>query len=294
MPLTHFRFIRGAFQVAGFKPDGDSVRFLAPGEPFQDLYNVHKADLTKGCFQLRLEGIDAPETHYGAEHQPLGDEARDHLMHLLGAGELVLESQRVLRCANDRIPGAILTRSFDAHGRPISYALVGDDIPGHADGSVVEVDETLLTRTLNARMVAAGFAYPLLYTSTPMAHRSVLRKLAKAARDERLGVWRHDVSKEFRLRGRESIAGHFPGEAAGADGPWLIYPKFFRRCIDYLRQVAAGQFAGDFPAWLAAAGRENDSVVLRDLELRMSTLFEQRNSRIRCQADVLDMVFVEK
>jgi len=30
--------------------------------------------------QLRLEGIDTPETHYGPHAQPLGDRARDWLL----------------------------------------------------------------------------------------------------------------------------------------------------------------------------------------------------------------------
>ncbi|MBL9007190.1 MAG: thermonuclease family protein [Myxococcales bacterium] len=295
MPHSFYRLIRGSFQIAGFKPDGDSIRFAASVEPFRDLYGAYKADFTKGSFQLRLEGIDAPETHYGSDVQPMGDEARDHLVHLLGTGEVEFSGQRVVKGRNDQIPGAILTRSFDSHGRPISYALVGEDVPSTGDGDAVRVDEALLAKTLNARMVAAGFAYPLLYTSTPAPHRAVLCQLAEAARRRAFGIWQHDCSREFRLQGRESIAGRHQPERPPEEHPSLIYPKFFRRCIDYFRQTATGAASGrDFPDWLAASERENDTVVVKGMELRLSALFEQKNSRVRCQADVFDMVFVEK
>lgn len=294
MPLTHFRLIHGTFQVTGFKPDGDSVRFVAAPQHFRDLYGAYKADLSKGSLQLRLEGIDAPETHYGSEFQPLGHEARDHLLHLLGIRDVEFSGQRVLRGSVDLIPGAILTRSFDSHGRPISYALVGADIPDGADGATVRVDEDLLARTLNAKMVAAGFAYPLLYTSTPAPHREFLSQTALAARRKGFGIWQHDSSREFRVLGRESIAGKLRTEPGSEEGAVLIYPKFFRRCVDYFRQMQGAAVRIDFPRWLAENERENDAVVVQGMELRLSALFEQCNSRVRCQADLLDMVFVEK
>ena len=38
--------------------------------------------------RLRLEGVDAPELHYGTAAQPLGREARDQLLAWLGFTEL--------------------------------------------------------------------------------------------------------------------------------------------------------------------------------------------------------------
>jgi endonuclease YncB( thermonuclease family) len=64
MPLT---VIKGRFRVAGAAPDGDSARFY-PEDP--DAFA--KAGLrvranAKGGVQLRLDGIDALETHYRSQ-----------------------------------------------------------------------------------------------------------------------------------------------------------------------------------------------------------------------------------
>lgn len=60
--------IAGMFTIRGAQPDGDSIRFT-PDEPTQwDLItgpNRVKRNST-GAAQLRLDAIDALETHYGA------------------------------------------------------------------------------------------------------------------------------------------------------------------------------------------------------------------------------------
>jgi len=285
MSLANFRVIKGRFHIRGFKPDGDSVRFIAANPTlFQGLHREYKNNSPAGDFQLRLEGIDAPETHYGPECQPYGDTARDRLLVLLGFSKIERAAEKIVNCSPDTIPGAILTKGFDPHGRPISYALLGD-APGLVDGGDIIVPVELLAQSLNAAMIQEGFAYPLLYTSTPATHRDWLRERAAAARSQKLGVWATDSSREFVLIDRSSVC-----TATGT----LIYPKFFRRSIDYLRQLASGEFHGDFAQWLGATQSENDLVVLNRLEVPLSQLFQQRNSRISCQADILDMVFVEK
>lgn len=285
MSLAGFRVIKGRFHIRGFKPDGDSVRFSADRkELFVGLRRDYKSISTTGDFQLRLEGIDAPETHYGLECQPFGVLARDRLLALLGFTDIKHLEEKVISCEPELVPGAVLTQGFDLHGRPISYALLGEQ-PDLVDGTDMLVGVELLGRTLNAQMIQQGFAYPLLYTSTPTTHRDWLRDQALAARERKLGVWAVDSSREFKLLDRTSICA-----TTGA----LIYPKFFRRSIDYLRQTGSGQFGGDFAAWLSATPHENDLVVINRLEVPLSQLFEQRNSKITCQADLLDMIFVEK
>jgi hypothetical protein len=285
MSLAFFRVLKGHFHVCGFKPDGDSVRFAANNPAlFQGLHREHLSRSPTGEYQLRLEGIDAPETHFGVESQPHGDASRDRLLSLLGVAVLERAEQKILRSNPERVPGAILTKGFDPHGRPISYALLGD-APDLVEGSEIEVPLELLARTINAQMVVEGFAYPLLYTSTPAIHREWLRQQALAARAQQLGVWAVDSSTMFRFVDRTSVC--HPGGA-------LIYPKFFRRCVEYLRQRTLGEVHVDFTEWLAAAQRENDLVVVNKLEIPLSQMFRRANAKIVCQADVLDMVFVEK
>ena len=285
MSLAGFRVIKGFFHVRGFKPDGDSVRFSAANQVlYQGLHREYKATSTTGDYQLRLEGIDTPETHYGPVAQPYGDVARDRLLALLGFSQIERQDEKILSCLPETVNGAILTKGFDPHGRPISYALLGDTAE-LVDGSDIMVSVELLAQTLNARMVKEGFAYPLLYSSTPATHRTWLRTQALNARNQNLGVWATDSSREFALLDRSSIC--------GPQGT-LIYPKFFRRSIDFLRQLSTGEFLGDFAEWLEHTPAENDKVVINRLEVLLSQLFQQRNSRICCQSDILDMVFVEK
>lgn len=286
MSLGFFRAIRGNFVLQGFRPDGDSLHFIADDpNRFRGLYREHASHATDGGFQLRLEGIDTPETHYGAARQPQGDEARDHLLELLGATGVEIKDQLITRCEQAKIPGYILTSSFDPHGRPISYALIERDAEGLADGQELKVEVELLSRTLNARMVRDGFAYPLLYTSTPAHHRDYFRALAQKAQADKSGIWPADHTAEFRLTCPDDI--HHP---AGA----LIFPKFFRRSIDFLRHLQTGQYRGDFPQWLALTLAENDRVLVGKLEISLSQMFLQLNSRIRYQGDLLELTFIEK
>ena len=68
--------IAGSFRITGAQPDGDSIRFT-PDDPAKwDLItgpNRVKRNAS-GAAQLRLDAIDALETHYGTPrtHQPLG------------------------------------------------------------------------------------------------------------------------------------------------------------------------------------------------------------------------------
>jgi endonuclease YncB( thermonuclease family) len=289
MSTAGFRVIKGHFHIRGFKPDGDSVRFTADNPAlFDGLYRDFKMVSPSGDFQLRLEGIDAPETHYGLEVQPFGDVARDRHIDIVGFTNIVREAEKIVEATPAELPGAILTKGFDPHGRPISYALPGssakavDSLPNSND---VTVPVEILAQTINAKMVQEGFAYPLLYTSTPPEHRNWLRARAQAARSKKLGVWAKDSSQDFPLVDRASICG---------DKGALIFPKFFRRSIDYLRQLSTGGFKDDFASWLAATPTENDQVLVNDKQGTLSQLFQHQNGKVTCQTDLLDMIFLEK
>src|SRR6476620_8481971 len=86
MPTPFYRLIPGSFVLIGKEPDGDSVRFR-PDNP-ADLKKLSRASLIKpskdGSVQLRYDGIDATELHYGKAAQPFGVEARDALLKHMG------------------------------------------------------------------------------------------------------------------------------------------------------------------------------------------------------------------
>lgn len=292
MALNYYLTIAGQFKIEGYQPDGDSVRFIADNPAlFGELYRGYKIKPSKkdGSVQLRLEGVDAPETHYGAASQPYGDVARDAFMQLLGFADLRFSANgKVVTDAKPpAIRGAILSKSADPHGRPIAY-IVLDENP--EDGATRRVDKPLLHQTLNYQMVAAGQAYGLFYSSMPPSHHRELQAAAKRARQDQKGLWIRDETPLFRLKNEASI---------GPDGV-LIFPKLFRRCVDYLKVAGSARASYDLQDWLRENPNENDRLLVRvgdsaeRVELYLDQLIEQRNSRIAFQADVLDIVFIEK
>ena len=60
---------------------------------FDDLYRGYKIRLgpRDGSVQLRLEGIDAPELHYGRAAQPDGGSARDWLLNQVGFADVTYQ-----------------------------------------------------------------------------------------------------------------------------------------------------------------------------------------------------------
>jgi endonuclease YncB( thermonuclease family) len=284
--------LHGELTLVGKKPDGDSMRFI-PKSP-DKLSLIGRADRLRPStvdqsHQLRFEGIDTPETHYGTLAQPLGIEARDRLLKLAGFQSVDFDpAGTVIGAAPPKIPAVILTKAAEANGRPVSYVLPADGtVP--RDGGWTEVTPALLRRTLNAKMLQAGLAYLTLYTSTPVPHQQALRDIAQRAREAKRGVWEHDETAEFRL----------PDQAAIGPAGVLILPKLFRRCSDYLKALTDG-FMGTIDDWLvgvSATGRrpEDDKLLICGrTEVTLSAVVQQLNQRIRFTADLLDIVFVEK
>jgi endonuclease YncB( thermonuclease family) len=287
--------LRGTLVILGKEPDGDSVRFIADTpDLYQQLGNANRIHLSAdGSVQLRFEGVDAPELHYGNVAQPLGERSRDGLLGHIGFTAITYEDAAPTRVFHalpaEGIRAAILTSMAEANGRPVSYVVVGDDDTLPVNGQWTMTDHELLDRTLNAWLLREGLAYYTVYTSTPVAHRDQLRELARVARDKPLEVWAGDMTAEFTLTDQTSI---------GPDGQ-LILPKLFRRCTDYLKAVAQG-FTGNLADWLVQVSttpsrNENDMVLLGGTtEVPLSTLLRQNNHRIAFQADLLDITFVEK
>ena len=292
MSLPFFAWVPGTIVVMGKQPDGDSVRFVPDeADALARIYRAHllRPSRTDGSHQLRLEGIDAPETHYGGHAQPLGHEARDHfLKRVLGFGRLEFKGETVAAARPKTLKGAILTQSADVHGRPICYLLrEGDTANPFDDTATGRVEPDRLAQTANLAMLQAGFAYPLLYTSTPREHRAVFTEAGRRARDEKLGVWDLDASPRFALQDRGSID-------AGAPAAQLVFPKLFRRATDYLTAVERG-FEGDLVDWLERNGTEDDLVVVNGTnEVPLSVLLRRENDRYRFDADVTETVFVER
>ncbi len=289
----YYQLIRGSFVIIGYEPDGDSVRFIADDPSLYLKLHRHyriKPSKRDGSVQLRFEGVDAPELHYGSAAQPLGAKARDQLLGWMGFENIETrsgDSTTVVNAQPPSVRGGILSQAAEANGRPVSYVLLDADLPTGNDW--INVDDPLLRKTLNFRLMESGAAYYTVYTSMPASHRQLLRQTAAAARTAEQGVWQVDTTSEFILEDQASL---------GPQGQCIL-PKLFRRCTDYLKDVQKG-FNGNLADWIIWVSQqksrdENDRVVVMDsFELNLSDLLEQQNRRVVFKADLLDIVFVEK
>jgi endonuclease YncB( thermonuclease family) len=271
--------LRGELIVVGKSPDGDSIRFR-PDSPdlVRTLEHGDRARASSdGTFQLRLDAIDAPETHYNGHAQPLGEPSRDALLAWCGFTDVRWAGAQVSASTPAAIPAAVLAKLVDVNGRPVVF-LLRDALP--PDGVQAEVE---LDGTANAAMLRSGDAYGTLYGSTDPQLRDELRAIAREARTAGLGVWALDASRGFALASQDSI---------GPDGS-LILPKLFRRCTDYLRSRNARE---TLPEWMERMGDSQDDLVsvAGAAPVRFRTLISQAGDRISLDADPLDLVFSEK
>ncbi len=253
---NNYKLIKGKIAMAGREPDGDSVGFIPDNvDHFKDVYRGYalKPNKSNGSIQLRFEGIDTPELHYGTALQPCSVEARDYLLQALLKFNVAYQP-----VSDGKIPSKVLatkpefkeifiaTNMLETHGRPVSYLFALEDAVGFTDGDTNSLDQGALQKSINYKMLQGGWAYLLAYTSMPLAHFTLFKSAANEARSNAAGVWKQDATADFKLSGLDSINGL---------SAQLIYPKLFRRCIDFLK---SGQ--KDLKEWLRINGDENDGV----------------------------------
>ncbi|MCA1702363.1 MAG: lamin tail domain-containing protein [Actinobacteria bacterium] len=195
-------------------------------------------------------------------HQELGgaNAARDELLGLLGFSGVTFWPDlpnKVQSADRDRVRGHVLSNGIDANGRVIGFVFAG--APAGPDGSEVFVDEALLARSVNARLLEAGHAYPAFYATLPASLRTHLAGLSRAARGARpaLGLWPRSTADP---NGAATIARLTDAEQL------VIWPKLFRRVVPYLA-AGFGDFNG-FDAWLRAdpINRDDELFLLDRME----------------------------
>jgi endonuclease YncB( thermonuclease family) len=219
--------IKGSYHVVGYSPDGDSLMFRADNPALwqgipADNPQKFQANLANpanaGAVQLRLQGLDAPETHFtpsegagratvaakpvGGFRQPgdIGRQAATALLALLGVTNGVWKSAfsgfylasatvasvglpaappvTVSKKLADQIPGYIVTRDIEQNGRPVAWVFPGSTVD--ADGAALPQDALAerVERSVNFHLLAHGLAYPYFYMTLQGALRA---KLATAA-----------------------------------------------------------------------------------------------------------------
>src|SRR3954454_14464430 len=130
----------------GPEPDGDTVKFRPDTPGLVEMLprrSGRPANINARGVSVRLEAIDALETHFEETHQELAgaNAARDALLAALGFTNVTYFEDlpnKVASADADRLPGYVLSNGIDANGRVIGYVYPGT--PTSADGSQVFLD----------------------------------------------------------------------------------------------------------------------------------------------------------
>ncbi|TMR18079.1 lamin tail domain-containing protein [Nonomuraea zeae] len=264
--------LRGSFAIRypdlprqGPEPDGDTVKFKPDAPALIEALprrSGRPPNITGRGISVRLEAVDALETHFEETHQELAgaNAARDELLRLLGFTNVRYFADlpnKVESADQDSVRGHVLTNGIDANGRLIAFVYPGDH-PG-ADGTEVFLDAPLADASVNGRLLAGGLVYPAFYATLPAELRTHLAGVSQAAREKALpaGIWPRSTADPD---GTAVIADLAAAEAL------VMWPKLFRRIVPYL---AAGftDFDG-FDAWLRAdpVHRDDELFLIRQLE----------------------------
>lgn len=224
--------VEGSFKIVGASPDGDSIRFY-PHDPqvWTRAGIVAKANASGGV-QLRLDAIDALETHYTPPHAPvpwhqpaeLGQSAAKALLDLLGFHDVFRDERGYVTSATPgEVPGYILTRFADKYGRPVATAYAGARPGSSSDGNSLYLDAAGLHGSVNYQLLEAGWVYPTFYSQLYYDLRGELAATAVEAREAGRGVWAQDATLPgFTLTSRDQLSDEgvlLPKTRLSGDGP---------------------------------------------------------------------------
>lgn len=285
-----FKLIKGRYKVVGFSPDGDSIRFEpADANLLLSLAGPKPDNFTQGkSVQLRLEAIDALETHYsmGAasmQHQPrpVAEGACDRLMQLLGITNVQWTPDRSkVTAAKDSVEGYILARTFEKNRRPVAFAFAG--ATSAADGEEVFVDGGILRESVNYRMLADGLVYPTYYEGLFAPLRETMDEAASRAKSTRVpgSVWAIDATES---------GVNLPPLAAVVDQR-AVLPKLFRRLSQYFK--SASDLSG-FKAFLEQSPDRCLWIPQADPTV-LHRFVEVKGNRVRLTVPAEELLFFEK
>ena len=287
MPMT---LIKGEYRVVGAAPDGDSIRFYPDAADAWERAGLNVRPNAAGGAQLRLEGIDALETHYTPAvgdlrnlHQPhdLGRAAAAELLRLLGFEEVVRRDDEVVTSATPATrPGHIYTRFADKYGRAVAFAYAGTtDQP---DLAAVFLDAAALAGSVNQQLLASGLEYPTYYSKLFVDLRAALNGAVEEARTAGRGVWPDDVT----------MKGVTVDSLATLTDVAVVLPKLFRRLVDYLSINNGDVSLAGLPAYLAT--RDDRLVVVSTGQITgFDNVLVVDGQTVRMTRPPEDLVFIE-
>jgi len=279
--MAEYKVIAGTFHVRGYEPDGDSIRFQANNPANWDFFAwASELDKISKKKQLRIEAIDAMETHYDGYHQPrpFALAALESLLELLGITSVVysIGVTQIVEAADGK-PGFIASGTTDRFGRPVSYVF-----PKKAkliDGAVMDSSELPVEASLNFQLAREGLVYPTFYTTTDRVFAEKIRAVVARARKTKRGLWSIDRTSDFSLWDVRTLQEDI-----------LIMPKLFRRLVAFMDCYA------DYAQLETFMRKQRDNLQLWDgtKKRSLADLMTFSGRRMQMKTPVEDILFSPK
>lgn len=279
--MPQYKIVAGTFHVKGFQPDGDSIRFQANKPEHWDFFQWEtEADKATKKKQLRVESIDALETHYEGYHQPrpFALAALESLLELLNINSVTYSlSVTQIVDADDGKAGFIASSTTDRFGRPVSYIF-----PKGAkltDGTVMDSAALPIEDSINFQLAREGLVYPTFYTTTDRVFAEKFRAVVARARKTKRGIWSIDKTPDFTLLDIRALQEDI-----------LLMPKLFRRIVGFFDNYS------DFGKLEEYMSKQRDNLVLWDgtKKKSMADLMKITGRRIQMKTPVEDILFSPK
>lgn len=261
--------IEGVYHVVHMSPDADSIKFKANNPAHWDKVHMDNRQRFERKFKddnevvtIRLEAIDALETHYNPpsvpapkgmktklkkvekpskgkhrQHEQLGELATNIFLDFMGVSEVkwrktgyatyidyaTINGQRYDDKFQDAIPGYVITDSVEKHGRPLGWVFAGK--PPVADGTALSKAAVgdLIQQSANYHLIERGTVYPFFYKTLPGAIRIPIIDAAKKAQQ-------NPDQDDVWLHDR-TIDGIKINSLEALYGDTVILPYLFRRIV---------------------------------------------------------------
>lgn len=279
--MAQYKVIAGTFHVKGFQPDGDSIRFQANKPEHWDFFQWG-SDSEKNTKkkQLRVEAIDAMETHYAGYHQPrpFALAALESLLELINIKNVTYSlSVTQIVDADDGKAGFIASADIDRFGRPVSY-LFPKSVK-LTDGTILDSSTLPVEKSINFQLAREGLVYPTFYTTTDRTFAEKIRAVVARARTTKRGLWSIDRTSDFTLWDVRTIQEDL-----------LLLPKLFRRLVSFFDNYA------DFGKLEEYMKKQRDNLVLWDgtKHRSLADLMTFSGRRIQMKTPVEDILFNPK
>ncbi len=279
--MAQYKVIAGTFHVKGFQPDGDSIRFQAANQANWDFFTWESdADKNTKKKQLRVEAIDALETHYEGYHQPrpFALAALESLLELLQIKSVTYSlSLTQIVDADDGKSGFVASAVIDRFGRPVSYVF-----PKNApltDGAVMDSSTLPVEESINFQLAREGLVYPTFYTTTDRTFAEKIRAVVARARKTKRGIWSIDRTSDFTLWDVRTLQEDI-----------LVLPKIFRRLVGFFNGYS------EFDKLIDYMKKQKDNLVLWDgtKKKSLAELMKFSGRRIQMKTPLEDILFSPK